>query len=199
MLTSRGRLSVQKKPAGGSNYAADIGAVRLGTRVPHGYKIAVSTRGEEDMTKSIWPALALAIAALGPAACGGSDAPVEADAAPAGIAVTNAQLMLPAVAGNPGAVYFDVANTSDRNMVIRAVSVAGAGSAAMHTANMDEMAQVMVPPGETVKFEPGKQHVMAMDLADTVTAGGKADVTVTFVGGDEIKVAADVHAAGDAR
>ena len=152
------------------------------------------------MTKSIWPALALALAALGPAACGGTDSPVDADeTAPAGIAVTNAQLMLPAVAGNPGAVYFDVANTSDRNMVIRAVSVVGAGSAEMHTAEMQEMTQVMVPPGETVKFETGKQHVMAMDLADTVTAGSKADVTVTFVGGDEVTVAAEVHAAGDAR
>jgi len=146
------------------------------------------------MTKSIWPALALALAALGPAACGD-----DASVVPAGpaVAATNARLMLPAVAGNPGAVYFDVANGSDRNMVIRAVSVAGASNAMMHTADMQEMSQVMVPPGETVKFEDGKQHVMAVDLADTVKAGGKAEVTVTFVGGDEVKAQADVHAAGD--
>jgi len=151
------------------------------------------------MTKSIWPALALALAALGPAACGdASDPGADAEAAAlADVKVTNAKLMLPAVAGNPGAVYFDVANSSDRNMVIRAVSVAGAGSAMLHTADMQEMTQVMVPPGETVKFEDGKQHVMAMNLADTVKPGSTAEVTVTFVGGDEVKAQAQVHAAGD--
>jgi len=151
------------------------------------------------MTKSIWPALALTLAALGPAACGdASDPGADAEAAAlADVKVTNAKLMLPAVAGNPGAVYFDVANASDRNMVIRAVSVAGAGSAMLHTADMQEMTQVMVPPGETVKFEDGKQHVMAMNLADTVKPGSTAEVTVTFVGGDEVKAQAQVHAAGD--
>ena len=36
-----------------------------------------------------------------------------------------------------------------------------------------------------------------MHLADTVKAGGTAEVTVTFVGGDEVKAPAEVHAAGD--
>src|SRR5688500_18227115 len=85
------------------------------------------------MTKSIRAALALALAAALPAA--GSDAPDEAASnpdAPEGIAVTNGRLMLPAVAGNPGAVYFDVANSGTSNKVIRAASVAGAGSAMLH-------------------------------------------------------------------
>ena len=130
------------------------------------------------MTKSIGAALALAIAAMLPAAC--SEAPEQtADAAPEapeGIAVTNGRLMLPAVAGNPGAVYFEIANTGERDRMMRAASVAGAGSAMMHVTNetgMQEMLQMMVKAGETVKFEPGGQHVMAMDLADTVVAGGE--------------------------
>ena len=73
----------------------------------------------------------------------------------------------------------------------------GAGSAMLHTADMQEMAQINVPPGETVKFENGEQHVMAMNLADTVKAGGTAEVTVTFVGGDEVKAQAEVREAGD--
>ena len=70
------------------------------------------------MTKSIWPALALALAATGPAACGdASDPGADAEAAAlSAVTVSNAKLMLPAVAGNPGAVYFDVKNGSDRNM-----------------------------------------------------------------------------------
>jgi copper(I)-binding protein len=152
------------------------------------------------MTKSIWTALALAVAALGTAGC--SETPEQADTAPdapEGIAVENARLMLPAVAGNPGAVYFDVKNDSDRNMVIRAVSVAGAGSAEMHTKDMQMVLQSTVAPKSTTTFEPGGQHVMAMNLADTVTAGGEAEVTVTFVGGDKVSFPAEVRAAGDER
>jgi hypothetical protein len=155
------------------------------------------------MKGSVWSAVALAIAALGPAACG--EAPEQAEdqpAAPEGIAVTNGRLMLPAVAGNPGAVYFEVSNTGTDNRVIRATSVAGAGSTMMHAttdAGMAEILQIMVPPGETVKFEPGGTHIMASDLADTVVAGGKAEVTLTFVGGDTATFPAEVRAAGDER
>src|SRR4029077_20717711 len=106
----------------------------------------------------------LAIAALGPTAC--SEAPDQATAEPAapeGIAVTNARLMLPAVKGNPGAVYFDIANSGTENKMIRAASVKGAASAMMHVTaadSMQETLQVMVPVGETVKLEPGGTHVM---------------------------------------
>ena len=152
------------------------------------------------MTKSIQAALALAATAMFASAC--SEAPEQAEIAPdapSGIALANGRLMLPAVAGNPGAVYFDVSNSSDRNMVIRAVAVEGAGSAMMHNSDMEEMSQVMIRPDETVKFAPGEQHVMAMDLADTVTAGGESEVTVTFVGGDKASLPIEVRAAGDER
>ena len=155
------------------------------------------------MKRSVWSAVAIGIAALGPVACG--EAPEEAAAGPAapeGISVTNARLMLPAVAGNPGAVYFDVANSGTGGKMIRAASVAGAGSAMMHTTvedGMQETLQIMVPPGGSVKFEPGGAHLMALSLADTVTAGSKAEVTLTFVGGDKISFPAEVRAAGDER
>ena len=152
------------------------------------------------MTKSIRAALALAAVTLVPAAC--SEAPEQAQTepdAPDGISVGNARLMLPAVKGNPGAVYFDVKNDSDRNMVIRAVSVAGAANSEMHTKDMQMVLQTTVAPSESTKFEPGGTHVMAMDLADTVVAGGQAEVTLTFVGGDKVSFPAEVRAAGDER
>jgi hypothetical protein len=40
---------------------------------------------------------------------------------------------------------------------------------------------------------------MAMDLAETVAAGGEAEVTLTFVGGDKFSFPAEVRAAGDER
>ena len=152
-------------------------------------------------------ATALGLATFGLASCG--EQPEQADAAPGtpeGISVTNARLMLPAVEGNPGAVYFDVANDSTSNRMIRAVSVAGAGSAVLHQMgtwnrqpSMDEIFQIDVPANGELKFEPGGLHVMANDLADTVTAGSTADVTLTFVGGDKITFPAEVRAAGDER
>lgn len=152
------------------------------------------------MKRGIWTTIALGLATGGLTACSEAPAPAnDGPAAPAGISASNARLMLPAVKGNPGAVYFEVTNAGDRNMVIRAVSVAGAASAMMHTADMQEEAQVPVGPGQTVKFEPAGQHVMAMELADTATAGSTAEVTVTFVGGDKITFPADVRAAGDER
>ena len=152
------------------------------------------------MTKSIRAALALAAAAALPLAC--SEAPEQAEAnpdAPDGIAVENGRLMLPAVAGNPGALYFDVRNDSDKNRVIRAISVAGAGSVEMHNGDMQMIMQLTVPPKGSATFEPGGEHVMAMDLADTMVAGGQAEVTVTFVGGDKVSFPVEVRAAGDER
>lgn len=159
------------------------------------------------MKISIWSAAALALAAIGPVACG--EAPVEQAAdpeAPDGIAVDHARLMLPAVPGNPAAVYFDIANKGEKDMMILSVAVQGAGSSMMHqmnTANgrtsMDEVLQIAVPAGETLSFEPGGLHVMAMDLADTVAAGGESEVTLTFAGGDKVSFPAEVRAAGDER
>ncbi len=152
------------------------------------------------MTKNIWPALALALAALGPMACSEAEAPADTGPeAPAGITATGGMLALPAVAGNPGAAYFAIANAGTSTMVIRAVSVAGAESAAMHNKDMVEMLQVSIPAGETHTFAPGGDHLMVMKLGDPVKAGGTAEVTVTFVGGDKISFPAEVRAAGDIR
>ena len=147
--------------------------------------------------------------ALLPAACSGGDEGAEQTAdpeAPEGITVSNARLMLAPVSGNPAAVYFDIANTSGRQVMIRSASVQGAGMAMIHQTatwnlktDMQEVFQQPVPAGETVSFAPGGLHVMANDLADTAAPGGTAEVTLTFVGGDKISFPAEVRAAGDER
>jgi len=159
------------------------------------------------MRKGIWMAAALSLATVGLASCGEAPAPADTGPeAPEGVTVSNARLMLPAVKGNPGALYFDIANTGSSNVMIRAASIEGAGSTVFHQMgtwnlqpSMDEILQIPVNTGETVKLEPGGMHVMANDLADTVTAGGKANVTLTFVGGKKLTFPADVRAAGDER
>lgn len=161
------------------------------------------------MNRTIWPAAMLALAAFGPAACSGGEqeaaAPADPDA-PAGISVTDGRMLLPPVSGNPAAVYFDIANTGDKDMMIRAADVQGAGMAMLHETStwnnqtdMQEVFQQPVPAGETVKFEPGGLHVMASDLDPSLVAGGTTEVTLTFVGGDKVSFPVEIHAAGDER
>ena len=72
--------------------------------------------------------LALGFATVALAGC--SDTGDEAAAPVADevmLEVSNARLMLPAVSDRPGAIYFDVENTGDRNYAIRRADVDGAG------------------------------------------------------------------------
>lgn len=160
------------------------------------------------MKTAIFPAIALALGTLGLAACGEDPQPAAGaeSTTPEAISVTDGRLVLPAVSGNPGAVYFTVQNDSDRQKMIRGVAVEGAGSAVMHQMgtwnkqpSMNEVMQIGVPAGGALEFKPGDLHVMAMELDDTLAAGGATEVTLTFVGGDEIAFPAEILAAGDER
>ncbi|AKH41580.1 hypothetical protein FHS61_002068 [Altererythrobacter atlanticus] len=162
------------------------------------------------MNRTIWPAAALALAALGPAACSGGESEQATETAgpeaPAGISVSDGRMMLPPVSGNPAAIYFDIANDGDKDVMIRAVSVQGAGGAMLHETStwnnqtdMQEVFQLSVPAGESVSFEPGGLHVMANDLDPSLVAGGETEVTLTFVGGDKVSFPAEIREPGDER
>lgn len=148
------------------------------------------------------PAL-LAVSILSLAAC--KEEPVQ-QAAPEGIpgvSISNARLVLPAVKGNPAALYFDIVNAGDEFVAMRAVSVADAKEAMMHetvdengTTKMLPMAPLTLDKGKPVKFEPGGKHVMVMDLAETLKAGDTTEMTATFAGGDKMSVPAKVEAPG---
>ncbi|WP_164549699.1 copper chaperone PCu(A)C [Altericroceibacterium xinjiangense] len=161
------------------------------------------------MKSAILAGLTLGIAVLGLAACDRGEEPVAetsvqdtAPDAPDGIAVSNGRIMLPAVPGNPAAVYFDIANTGAADKAIEAAFVTGAESAMVHTmsdSGMGAVSEVAVRPNSTVRFEPGGLHVMAMNLDPALAPGSTAEVTLTFVGGDKVSFPAQVRAAGDER
>ncbi|WP_336977243.1 copper chaperone PCu(A)C [Altererythrobacter fulvus] len=161
-------------------------------------------------------AAALSLASLGLAACqqeaagptqeASSAATPEAPDAPAGIALANGRLVLPAVKGNPGAVYFDIANKSEGDATIVGVHVDGAAMAMMHQTmktdgvnSMKDLSELVVPKGGSAGFKPGENHIMAMDLDDTLQPGTSTDITLTFANGDKATFTAEVLAAGDAR
>ncbi len=141
------------------------------------------------------------------AACGGeAEAPVEevAGDCPPGITVTEGWLALPAVGGNPGAAYFSLTNGTDEQVTIRTASVLGAESAMIHETatwsnetDMQELFTLPVKGGETLVFEPGGKHVMAMGMGGGVEPGGETEVTLTFVGGDKCSFPVTAHPAGE--
>lgn len=158
------------------------------------------------MNRVIARACASAILALGVSACGSEpEAPVEAaPEAPEGIAVTEGRMNLPAVEGNPGAVYFTVENDSEQDVMVRSVNVEGAQSAVMHQMatwsnqpDMQEVTQIGVPAGDELVLEPGGYHVMAMDLDPSLEPGGETEATVTFVGGDKVSFPVEILAPGE--
>ena len=152
--------------------------------------------------------LALALATASLSGCG-QEASDETAAAPAsGVAleVSDARLMLPAVSGNPAAIYFDVTNDGDRNYAIRAVEVKGAGRAELHGSmmmdgqmTMDSVGQILVKQGQTESLKPGGFHVMVFDLDPSLTAGGTTDMTLTVVGGQTKTFPVEIRGAGDER
>lgn len=152
-------------------------------------------------------AAALAASTLALAACSGSQDPAPAeDANPTGLEISNARLILPAVAGNPAAVYFDLKNGGTRAVAVRRADVADAKSASMHDMmeynremTMADMGPLTVAQGQTIKFEPGGKHVMAFELSPELKAGARTELTLTIAGGDKASFEVPVEAAGAAR
>lgn len=149
-----------------------------------------------------------AMLSMGLTACGAdADAPVEAVAGQVpGMTITNARLVLAPVAGNPAAVYFDLAYEGDKGLTIRKAEVEGAGMAMMHDygeydfkVQMMEALPVALTKGTKVAFEPGGLHVMAMEPKADLKPGDTVKVTLTMSGGMTQVFDAEVRAAGEER
>lgn len=151
--------------------------------------------------------ITLALGALALASCSGGTDAAEAQAADeVTLELSNARLMLPAVSGNPGAIYFDVKNTGEKNYAIRRADVKGASSAELHGSmdmqgqmTMDSVGQVLVNAGESESLKPGGYHVMVFDLDPALEAGGTTELTLTVVGGKQKSFPVEIRAAGDER
>lgn len=161
------------------------------------------------MLKPLYAAFLLCGTGLALTACSeGGDAPAaESEAAESsGLTITNGRMMLPPVAGNPAAVYFDIAYEGEGETTIASAYVAGADRAELHDMSgssgamvMGQMAPLALQPGERASFEPGGKHVMAFDLSPELAAGGTTEVTLTLASGDKQSFAVTIQSAGDAR
>lgn len=143
------------------------------------------------------------------AACADKAQPpaAEASAAATGsLTVSNARMVLAPVAGNPAAVYFDLAYAGVPGTSLTGVEVEGAGLTMIHDyeesagkLQMVMLDSVPLTAQAPVSFAPGGLHVMVMEPSDTLKPGGTAKLTLTLSDGTTAALEAPVRAAGDER
>lgn len=152
--------------------------------------------------------LALAGAALTLGGCGETPADPAAEAAAGipGMKITNARMVLPPVAGNPAAVYFDLAYDGDQNVALSRGEVKGAKSAMFHDygefdfkVQMMDMLPLPLKKGDKVEFKPGGKHLMAMEPDASLKPGGTTEAAVIVSGGKKQTFPVEIRAAGDER
>lgn len=139
-------------------------------------------------------------AALALVACNQGPASTAQESAVAGqLSVTGGKLVLPAVAGNPGAAYFTATNGTAQPASLTGATVERTTKAEMHETSGGSMAPLTaltVGPGATVTFEPGGKHVMVFGVPKSLQPGGTVKLTLTFAGGQTVSGPLQITAPG---
>ncbi|MFD5864937.1 copper chaperone PCu(A)C [Agromyces sp. NPDC127015] len=156
---------------------------------------------------AITPALGAASAALlllsgCSTVTGGSadpDARVAA-AAPGASSVVVEEAWIKAADDGMTALFGDVVNGGDGDLVLVGAVTDAAESAELHETVGSDGAMLMrekdggfpIPAGETLTLEPGADHVMLMGLGGPLLAGDEVTVTLEFDDGSTLEVTAPV-------
>jgi periplasmic copper chaperone A len=130
------------------------------------------------------------------AGCGG--APPEPR-----VAVEEAWVQLPAVAGRPCAAYFTLQSNQSPTRLV-GVSSPKIERIELHDSRMEGAVMHMgpledrnFPPGGALEFAPGGKHAMLFGLDPTVKAGERIPLTFTFEPAPPVTVEAEVRAFGE--
>lgn len=150
--------------------------------------------------------LAVSLSLLGLGACGeeAKQAAPTATGAPEakeGVVVTGGRLLLPVIAGNPGAAYFVLDNQGAATLSIAAIAIAGVGKTEVHQTmggKMQPVELIDLEPKVAINFAQGALHVMAFAVDGTLMAGTTTEMTITFTNGDKISVPLKIEAIGAA-
>ena len=148
--------------------------------------------------------LAASLSVLALAACGGAKdeekaAPTAAPEAKPGISISAGKMILPAVSGNPGGVYFTLENGGEAKVAIASIAIDGVGKTEDHETvggQMKPVERLDVEGKSTLKFERGGLHVMAFELDGKLQAGGTTEMTVTFSDGDKVSAPLKLESMG---
>lgn len=145
--------------------------------------------------------LAILLAALPAGGCHKAPSPPAQPATQgAGAVVSGARLVLPAVSGNPAALYFTLANPGQSPIKLTGVSVAQAKSVELHETSGGEMrplGPLALDAGSAVSFAPGGKHGMVFGLDPVPQPGAKRTITLWFDKGNPVSAEAQVERPGD--
>jgi copper(I)-binding protein len=128
-----------------------------------------------------------------------AEASKSAPAGKPGITIAGGRLVLPAIAGNPGAAYFQVDNSAGADIVLAAIAINGAEKTEIHQTAGSTMAKVdsvEIAPSTSIKFEAGQLHVMVFNLSAGLKPGGTTEMTIIFADGDKATATLKIEAAG---
>ena len=98
-----------------------------------------------------------------------------------------------------GAAYLSISGDATASDTLLGASSAAAGSVELHAhvtedglSRMQRLAEVPVPAGETVRFEPGGLHLMLIGIAAPLVAGQRVTLALRFANAGEIEITAPV-------
>lgn len=119
------------------------------------------------------------------------------------VAVKEAWVRLPAVAGRPGAAYFTLeGNVTPMKLV--SVTSPDVERIELHDSmseggmmKMAPLTDTSFPDGGTMEFAPGGKHAMLFGIDPKIQPGGKVRLTFTFDPAPAVTVEAEARAAGD--
>lgn len=115
------------------------------------------------------------------------------------VAISDVTITLPAVAGNPAAIYFRIDNRGQRNIVLSEISLPGHGGRAsffdLARPSPSEVASIEVGGGRTLALERGDEGALFTGYDARVVPGAKITVRFRFANGEAIEVPAIVEAA----
>ena len=117
--------------------------------------------------------------------------------------VSELDIRLPAVAGNPGVAYFTLSGGSNGRTLV-SVSSPDAARAEMHDMTMSDGMMTMtpltngvaIPAKGQVRFESGGKHVMLFDMKSGLKSGDAVQLRFTFSNGETAAIDAKAEAPG---
>jgi copper(I)-binding protein len=99
-----------------------------------------------------------------------------------------------------GVAYLSLENRGDTEEVLTGASTPAAARVEFHQttiadgmARMRPLAQLVLPPGQTVKAEPGGVHLMLVDLKHPLEAGTQVPLVLQFRGAGRIEVMLEIE------
>jgi copper(I)-binding protein len=130
--------------------------------------------------------LALAVATLVLAACGGSGV----------VEITDAWAGSMPPSADAAALYLTIENGTSRAVRIVEVTSPRCGATELHESRLDDQQVMRMRPateeattigrGDTFEMIPGAFHVMCLDINDPLDVGDRFDVTVDFDDGTQV-------------